>query len=226
VNNSDIKTDKNANFLNRFWQMMRNRSRVATWVVAVFFFLAGMLYMITFNWTMKVTNTEQFCIGCHEMKDNVYPSYAKSIHFSNRSGVRASCSDCHVPHEWTDKIVRKVQASKEVWGKITGTIDTPEKFAEHRLYLAKREWARFKNNNSLECRNCHDQSYFDFAKQKAPGVFMHSNMLDKDEFTCIDCHKGIAHELPEIKDLDEIQPAAIEPNMRPPYNHAVMTLEQ
>ena len=226
MNNSDIKTDKNSNFLTQFWQMMRNRSRVATWIVAVFFFLSGMLYMITFNWTMKVTNTEQFCIGCHEMEDNMYPSYAKSIHYSNRSGVRASCSDCHVPHEWTDKIVRKIQASKEVWGKITGTIDTPEKFAKHRLYLANREWARFKKNDSLECRNCHDQSYFDFAKQKAPGVFMHSNMIDTGEFTCIDCHKGIAHELPEIENLDEIQPAAIEPNMRPLYNHAIMTLEQ
>ena len=31
-------------------------------------------------------------------------------------GVRAGCPDCHVPHEWTDKIARKMQASKEVWG--------------------------------------------------------------------------------------------------------------
>ena len=209
----------------RFWQMMRSRSRVATWIVAVFFFLAGMSYMITFNWTMKITNTEQFCIGCHEMKDNVYPAYTKSIHYSNRSGVRATCSDCHVPHEWTDKIVRKIQASKEVWGKITGIIDTPEKFAEHRLYLAKREWARFKENDSLECRNCHDQSYFSFEKQKAPGIFMHTEMIDSGEFTCIDCHKGIAHDLPEIEGLDAIQPAAIEPTMRPPYNHAETTLE-
>ena len=145
-------------FLMQFWQMMRSRSRVATWIVAVFFFLAGMAYMITFNWTMKVTNTEQFCIGCHEMKDNVYPTYTKSIHYSNRSGVRATCSDCHVPHEWTDKIVRKVQASKEVWGKITGIIDTPEKFAEHRLYLAKREWDRFVINSKKESRMAYSKT--------------------------------------------------------------------
>lgn len=213
------------NFLTRFWRMMQSRSRVATWIVAVFFFSAGMIYIITFNWTMKITNTEQFCIGCHEMKDNVYPAYTKSVHYSNRSGVRATCSDCHVPHEWTDKIVRKVQASKEVWGKITGTIDTPEKFAEHRLYLARREWVRFKKNDSLECRNCHDQSYFNFAKQKAPGIFMHTGMIETEQFTCIDCHKGIAHELPEIDDLDEIRPANLEPSMRPPYDHAAMTLE-
>ncbi|MCP4333683.1 MAG: hypothetical protein GY785_13585 [Gammaproteobacteria bacterium] len=88
------------------------------------------------------------------------------------------------------------------------------------LYLAKRERARFKKNDSLECRNCHDQSFFNFEKQKAPGIFMHTEMIDTGNFTCIDCHKGIAHDLPEIEGLDAIQPAAIEPTMRPPYNHA------
>ena len=217
--------NKILSFLTPYWNLLRSRSRVPTGIIAAFFFFAGMTYMIAFNWTMKVTNTEQFCIGCHEMKDNVYPAYTRSIHYSNRSGVRASCSDCHVPHEWTDKIVRKIQASKEVWGKITGTIDTPEKFAEHRLYLARREWQRFKENDSLECRNCHDQSFFNFDKQKAPGIFMHTGMIEKEQFTCIDCHKGIAHELPEIEGLDEIKPATLEPDFRPPYNHAITTLE-
>ncbi|HTM59087.1 MAG TPA: NapC/NirT family cytochrome c, partial [Burkholderiales bacterium] len=45
------------------------------------------------------TNTEQFCIGCHEMKDNVYAEFKGTIHDVNRSGVRAICSNCHVPHE-------------------------------------------------------------------------------------------------------------------------------
>jgi cytochrome c-type protein NapC len=56
--------------------------------------------------------------------------------------VRAVCSNCHVPHDWTDKMARKMQASKEVWGKIFGTIDTPEKFQAKRLELAQHEWAR------------------------------------------------------------------------------------
>jgi len=213
------------NFLLRYWRTMRRPSRVALGLVAVFFFLAGIAYMRAFDWTMAMTSTEQFCIGCHEMKDNVYPAYKLSIHYSNRSGVRANCSSCHVPHEWSDKIVRKIQASKELWGKITGSIDTPEKFAAHRLYLARREWQRFRENDSLECRNCHDESYFNFAKQDAPGVFMHKSVIEKGQFTCIDCHKGIAHVLPEIEGLDQIQPAALEPSMRPPFDHAATTLE-
>ena len=191
----------------------------------MFFFLAGIGYMRAFDYTMAVTSTEQFCIGCHEMKTNVYPAYTESIHYSNRSGVRATCSSCHVPHKWSDKIVRKIQASKEVWGKITGKINTPEKFAEHRLALAQREWVRFRKNDSLECRNCHDQSFFDFAKQKAPGVFMHTGMIEAGSFTCIDCHKGIAHELPAIDNLAAISPAVLEPTIREPFDHAVMTLE-
>jgi cytochrome c-type protein NapC len=212
-------------FFSSFWQMMRGRSRVAFGIVAFFFFIAGIGYMRAFDWTMEVMNAEEFCIACHEMKDNVYPAYTESIHYSNRSGVRATCSACHVPHQWSDKIVRKVQASKEVWGKITGKINTPEKFAEHRLYLAKREWQRFRGNDSLECRNCHDQSYFNFAKQGAPGEFMHKTMIDSGQFTCIDCHKGIAHVLPEVEGLDQITPATLEPITRAPFDHAKMTDE-
>jgi cytochrome c-type protein NapC len=174
---------------------------------------------------MAVTNTEEFCVGCHEMKDNVFPAYSESIHYSNRSGVRASCPDCHVPHKFADKVIRKVQASQEVWGKITGFIDTPEKFATQRLRLAQREWKRFRLNDSLECRNCHDQSFFNFDKQAAPGRYMHTAMLESGEFTCIDCHKGIAHVLPTIENLDLISPAVLEPENRAPFDHQSLTLE-
>ncbi len=55
-------------------------------------------------------------------------------------------------------MIRKIQASKEVWGgKITGgVINTPEKFDKHRLSLAQNEWERMKDTDSRECRNCHD----------------------------------------------------------------------
>ena len=212
-------------FFGRYWRVIRHRSAVPAGIVAVFFFLAGIAYMRGFDHSMKVSSTEQFCAGCHEMKDNVFPAYAESIHYSNRSGVRATCSDCHVPHEWSDKVVRKVQSTKEIWGKIRGVIDTPAKFAAYRLTMAKREWQRLKRNDSLECRNCHDQTYFSFAKQQPPGIFMHTTMMESGQFTCIDCHKGIAHILPEIEDLALLSPAVLEPLHRAPFDHGEMTLE-
>ncbi len=161
-------------------------------------FVAGIVFWGAFNTALEFTNTEVFCTGCHEMRDNVYAELKSTIHYTNRSGVRAKCSDCHVPHDWTEKIARKMQASKEVWGKILGTIDTREKFVDKRLELAQREWARFKANDSLECRNCHDYEYMDITRQSARAQIQHSTHLPDKEMTCIDCHKGIAHRLPNM----------------------------
>ena len=161
-------------------------------------FIGGVIFWGAFNTALEVTNTEKFCISCHEMRDNVYVELQDTIHYTNRSGVRAICSDCHVPHNWTDKMARKMQASKEVWGKIFGTVDTPEKFDAKRLELAQHEWARLKANDSLECRNCHNYDSMDFTRQSQRAQNMHSTYLANKEKTCIDCHKGIAHQLPHI----------------------------
>ena len=159
-------------------------------------FVSGLLFWGGFNTAMEATNTLDFCISCHEMRDNVYQEYKQTIHFSNRTGVRAVCSDCHVPKDWVHKMARKIQASQEVWGKIMGTIDTKEKFEEHRLRLASNEWKRMKNSDSRECRNCHSFDGMDAEKQKARASKMHKIAQD-DKKTCIDCHKGIAHKKPK-----------------------------
>jgi cytochrome c-type protein NapC len=161
-------------------------------------FIAGVIFWGAFNTALEITNTETFCVSCHEMYGNVYQELKPTIHYTNRSGVRATCPDCHVPHEWTNKIARKMQASKEVWGKIFGTINTREKFLAMRRELAEREWARLKANNSLECRNCHDFGYMDFTRQSPRAARAHEEFLVSGEKTCIDCHKGIAHELPDM----------------------------
>ena len=70
--------------------------------------------------------------------------------------MRAICSDGHVPKDWVHKMIRKSQAGFEVWGKITGSIDTKEKFEAKRMTLATHEWVRMKESGSRECRNCHN----------------------------------------------------------------------
>ncbi len=168
-------------------------------------FVAGVMFWGGFNTALELTNTEAFCTSCHEMRNNVFAELQPTIHYTNRSGVRATCPDCHVPHNWTDKIGRKIQASKEVWGKIFGTIDTREKFLDKRLELAQHEWARLKANNSLECRNCHNLQSMDFTRQSKRAMEMHSTQLADGSKTCIDCHKGIAHRLPDVRPAGDKQ---------------------
>ena len=158
-------------------------------------FVSGIVFWGAFNWGMELTNNETFCLTCHEMEQNVYQEYRGSIHDSNRSGVRATCPDCHVPHPWIYKMKRKIQASNEVLHKILGTVGTREKFEAHRIELATHVWTAMKETDSRECRNCHNFAAMDLWRQQARARVRHAEAEAQGK-TCIDCHKGIAHQLP------------------------------
>jgi cytochrome c-type protein NapC len=169
------------------------------WLTAAYVliaFVVGIAFWGGFNWAMELSNTEAFCISCHEMRDNVYAEIKSTAHFSNRTGVRALCSDCHVPKEWVHKVVRKVRATNELFHKIVGTVDTPEKFQAARLDLAKSVWRTMKATDSRECRNCHGYEFMDTEKQVRPAKRRHAEAREQGK-TCIDCHQGIAHKLPK-----------------------------
>lgn len=189
--------------LKHYWRILTSPSQhLSLGLLTIGGFIMGIMFWGGFNTALEATNQEGFCISCHEMADNPYQEMKPTIHFSNRSGVRATCPDCHVPHDWTDKIARKMQASKEVWGWVFGTINTREEFLGHRLTMAKREWARLHANDSLECRNCHDFDYMDFTRQSPRAAQAHERGLGDAGQTCIDCHKGIAHELPDMAGVE------------------------
>jgi cytochrome c-type protein NapC len=174
------------------------QTQPATGVAVVF--LAGMIFWGGFNWSLEVTNTESFCISCHEMRDYVYQEYKTSTHYNNRTGVRASCPDCHVPKEWVYKVARKVRATNELFHWMTGSIDSPEKFDARRPELARQVWASMKATDSRECRNCHGIEFMTHEIQTVEARTMHV-LAEGWGKTCIDCHKGIAHTLPN--DFDE-----------------------
>ena len=196
--------------------LMKRRLLLGTTVAgALLFFILGIIFWGGFNTAMEATNQMEFCIGCHEMEENVYQEYKPTIHYSNRTGVRATCPDCHVPKDWIHKMARKIQASNEVYHKILGTVDTPEKFDEHRLTMAKRVWRTMKDTDSRECRNCHNFESMNPEFQRPRARKQHFNAFESGQ-TCIDCHKGIAHKGvrdlltdEELEDLEGPTPAFV-----------------
>jgi cytochrome c-type protein NapC len=159
--------------------------------------ISGLVFWGGFNTGMEASNALAFCTSCHEMRDTVFQEYKETIHYRNRSGVRAICSDCHVPKDWVHKFVRKIQASQELYSKfVAGSIDTPEKFETKRMALAQHVWDTMKGNDSHECRNCHTWEAMDPHKQ-SPRARAKMEKAQAEGKTCIDCHKGIAHLLPK-----------------------------
>ncbi len=185
----------------RLWKWFwRPSSKYALGIIFILGGLSGVIFWGGFNTFMEFTNSIEFCISCHEMEANVFREYKKTVHYSNRTGVRVVCPDCHVPKEWTGKLLRKIRASNELFHWIAGTIDTKEKFEAKRLEMAEHVWAEMQANDSRECRNCHSYQAMDFRKQGRRASKKMRKARDEGK-SCIDCHKGIAHKLP--KDYEE-----------------------
>lgn len=185
----------------RLWQRPRAWWLIGVPVGGALMFLVGIIFWSGFNTVLDATNSLEFCTSCHEM-ETVYEEYKTTAHYKNISGVRAICSDCHVPKQWLPKMIAKTKATiNELPKKFLGTIDTPEKFKKKRLELAQHVWKKMKETDSRECRNCHSFDTMDLAEQDKSARKRHSpeRRAEKGE-TCIDCHKGIAHELPEDYD--------------------------
>ena len=179
----------------------RGSSRKGSLFVLVLIFVAGIVFAGLFNFGLSATNEMDFCTSCHSMKINL-EEYKETVHYKNTSGVRATCADCHVPKPFGPKMVAKVIAAKDVFHEILGTIDTPEKFEQHRWRMANMVWDKMRASDSRECRSCHDWDTMDLSEQSRSARSRHSRAVDEGE-TCIDCHKGIAHEEPDEPETEE-----------------------
>jgi len=166
---------------------------------AIVAFGVGILAWVGMHASLEATNTLAFCVSCHEMEDNAFREYKESAHYTNAAGVRAVCADCHVPDALAPKLLRKVQATfKELPGHFMGVIDTREKYDNHRAEMAMSVWTTMRSNDSRECRNCHTYASMALDLQGRSASRKHSaEWRERFGDTCIDCHFGVAHEVPE-----------------------------
>lgn len=170
-------------------------------LIAAVVFLAGIGFAILLSAGVAYTNEMEFCVSCHSLQIP-YDEYKNSLHYKNQSGVQATCADCHVPKPFLPKMIAKVVAVKDVYHEIAGTIDTPEKFEEHRWEMASRVWSAMERNDSRECRSCHEFSNMDLSEQGRSARSRHASAEERGK-TCIDCHKGIVHYEPYEPDDDD-----------------------
>ncbi|HEY3982599.1 NapC/NirT family cytochrome c [Cedecea sp.] len=168
------------------------------WILLAGALLGAFLLAGTATVMHKTSDTE-FCISCHAMQQPL-AEYQGSIHFQNAKGIRAECADCHVPHQPLDYLKTKVMALKDVWGEATGKIDTPEKYESHKLAMAQSVWETLKKSDSATCRSCHSFEAMDVLAQRTEARQQHPVAIKNGE-TCIDCHKGVAHILPDMSEL-------------------------
>jgi cytochrome c-type protein NapC len=172
--------------------------------------LAGLVVFASTGSFMVYANSEKFCAeSCHEMAVNMAAEYKGTIHDTNRTGVRATCNDCHVPHDYVPNYLAKLGLFSDLWGHyVTHSIDTRAKFEAKRYELAKRVWVYMKENDSRECRHCHTTAKMDADKQSEKAIARHAKGRTEG-MTCIDCHFAIAHKEPDGPGPQELTAANV-----------------
>ncbi len=159
--------------------------------------MTGAVAVIGTQVALAVTGTDEFCgNSCHSHEKFVYPEHKLSAHYSNRTGVRAMCVDCHVPHTYPAKLIFKAKAGiSDAFAEMRGVISNRESFDRERWRMANLVWDEMRENNSANCRNCHDDQAMNSAKQSEDAVKQHKKFR-AGKATCIDCHTGVAHQEP------------------------------
>jgi trimethylamine-N-oxide reductase cytochrome c-type subunit TorC len=180
----------------KIWEWFRRPSRMAWSGI----FLLGIVFA-GISWgglhtALQATNSNEFCVSCHELQIP-FEEYKKTVHFENSRGIRADCSDCHLPEGGLPYLEAKLRRAGDVYHHIVGTIDTREKYERHRLDMAQAVWNRMKENDSRACRSCHSFEAMTIADQGEDARKRHTEAQETGG-TCIDCHKGIAHKLPDM----------------------------
>ena len=174
--------------LRKHWKVALGAS-IGLGIFSVSFGIAG-------AYVLAHTSTEEFCVGCHEMSYN-FAEFKGTIHDTNRTGVRATCTNCHVPHEPGPLVLAKIQATKDLYYTyISPSINTKEKFEAKRAEMAQRVWREMKANDSHECRSCHREEKMSLELQTAKARVRHAKGKAEGK-TCIECHFAIAHKEPE-----------------------------
>ena len=199
--------------LKKIWNFLSKPSAKYP-IIAILFVGIGIALAASFtvHKGFEYTSTNEFCTSCHTMQIN-YAEYKESVHFKNASGVQAGCIDCHQPKDLPGAVMTKIGAVKDLYHHfITGKIDTPEQFEAHRLDMAQAVWTRMKEENSKTCKSCHSYDSMDHEQQSAQAA-LEMNKAAATDMNCIECHKGIAHELPNMgggfqKNFQELQTLA------------------
>lgn len=183
--------------MRNFWTFLSVPSaRYSLGMLVVVGVLLGAGGLTVFDVAMHETSTNEFCLDCHELEVNIGREYVGMSHSLNARGFQVTCSDCHLPKPFVPKMKRKFRAVAEIYHHLLGSIDTPEKFEAHRMTMATRVWAEMNETDSRECRDCHKADQWDLEAQTLEVRDFHVS-ASRNGKTCIDCHKGVAHKLPE-----------------------------
>ena len=170
--------------------MRINRGLLLVGLIGAVIGASGIILSISFN---HYTSTTEFCTSCHSMAfQSADPVFEKSLHRTNNKGVRPSCGDCHIPttNWFIETYTHASSGIHDIIAELTHNYSDPKLWEARRSEMAPEVIAKFRAQDSVTCRSCHDASAIKPASEN--GRVSHA-LLRQGGVTCIDCHANIVH---------------------------------
>jgi cytochrome c-type protein NapC len=172
---------------------MENKKKIIYGIIAFFALtlFAFASWLVT-DETITMTSDAEFCVSCHSMEP-FEAAHRADIHGGmNAHGVRATCADCHLPHDssFNYLYVKARTGLHDLWVENFGDPSSVN-WEANRLH---REEYTYDSG----CMTCHTNlEQATMATNKA--FIAHKNyFLSTTDDKCTTCHQNVGH-----KDLSE-----------------------
>ena len=183
----------------RYWAIISRPSvHFSLGFLAVGGFIGGIVFWGGFNTAMELTNTEAFCTGCHEMRDNVFAGAQE--HDPLHQPLRRARQVLRLP--CAARLDRQDGAQDAgVEGSLGQDLRHDRHAREVRREAARARPARVGAVQGQRLARVPQLPRLRLHGLHAAEPARAEHALDvprTGEKTCIDCHKGIAHRLPDV----------------------------
>lgn len=143
------------------------------------------------DYTDKFFSSDTFCAtGCHVMEATVTQELHQSSHWKRKSGVRASCGDCHISEDLLPAMIDHIFGLSDLYAFTIRGIRSPEEFEKIRAASAKRVRLEMVLNGSKNCRKCHIEDAIQPERRR--GQKQHREAQEAN-ISCIACHYNLVH---------------------------------
>lgn len=146
------------------------------------------LFLVLSQKIIRYTSTDEFCAACH-FHPHAESSFKLSIHNTNRSGVSARCTDCHLPPE--DQTVyfltrKAYHGFHDLYYYLTRDMEDIDWEAKRTAEASKR----FVYEDG--CKKCHTNLFP--STLDALGAESHLKyQRDPENNSCVKCHLDVGH---------------------------------
>ncbi|MBI4740029.1 MAG: NapC/NirT family cytochrome c [Betaproteobacteria bacterium] len=136
-------------------------------------------------------NSTRFCISCHSMGAYVYEEFKTSKHYTNASGVRPECGQCHVSKRFWPAVWDHMRGTHDLVAEYSHDWTRPEVFEARRTKMAEKARLKMLDEDSHTCRECHKMEAIVPTRKR--GERAHEDAKQKGKTNCIACHYNLVH---------------------------------